>query len=176
MTTCVTFEQFQFQNSKLKVKIKPKNKLDVGSSISMEWLFVQHVLVKLEFRVLILWKEQKWKTWRDYFGARTGNHKNSNHKWPQVSGSSWGHRWGGGGRGELIHSLPCYPYSLTASCVRWMNASCLWLMAAPEQKSGESRHLFSHHPLNHTSGGLYFLSDTKSVTLGEGEEGGVWVG
>ena len=25
---------------------------------------------------------------------------------------------GGGGRGELIHSLPCYPYSLTASCVR----------------------------------------------------------
>ena len=24
----------------------------------------------------------------------------------------------GGGRGELMHSLPCYPYSLTASCVR----------------------------------------------------------
>lgn len=22
------------------------------------------------------------------------------------------------GGGELIHSLPCYPYSLTASCVR----------------------------------------------------------
>ena len=54
MTTSVTFEQFQFQNSKLKVKIKPKNKLDVGSSISMEWLFVQHDLVKLEFKVLIL--------------------------------------------------------------------------------------------------------------------------
>lgn len=53
MTTSVTFEQFQFQNSKLKVKIKPKNKLDVGSSIFMEWLFVQHFLVKLEFRVLV---------------------------------------------------------------------------------------------------------------------------
>ena len=41
------------------MKIKPKNKLDVGSSISMEWLFVQHVLVKLEFRVLVFVKGAK---------------------------------------------------------------------------------------------------------------------
>lgn len=106
----------------MKVKIKPKNKLDVGSSIFMEWLFVQHVLVKLEFRVLVfvegakvenlerlLWskdrKSQKFKPQvTSGFRIKLG---------PQVRGGG-----GGGGRGELIHSLPCYPYSLTASCVR----------------------------------------------------------